>query len=63
MKKKKFLPARVEPMTSHAEGERVIYSVTTINIKISCYSEIHCIALCGLQTSKEFWVFLFRQSS
>ena len=37
MKKKKFLPARVEPMTSDAEGERVIYSVTTINIKISCY--------------------------
>ena len=63
MKEKKFLPARVEPMTSNAEGERVIYSVTTINIKISCYSKIHCIALRGLQTLKEFWVFRFRQSS
>ena len=27
------------------------------------YSEIRCIALCVLQTSKEFWLFLFRQLS
>ena len=27
------------------------------------YSEIRCIAQCALQTSKDFWVFLFRQSS
>ena len=26
------------------------------------YSEIRCIALCVLQTSKDFGVFLFRQS-
>ena len=27
------------------------------------YSEIRCIAQCALQTSKDFWVFLFHQSS
>ena len=30
---------------------------------IILYSEIRCIAPCVLQTSKDFWVFLFRQSS
>ena len=36
--------------------------INSKNLTYTVYSEIRCIALLILQTSKEFWVFLFRQS-
>ena len=33
------------------------------DLSLGSYSQIHCVALCVLQTSKEIGVFLFLQSS
>ena len=39
------------------------HTKTTFSKNFECYCQIRFMALCVLQTSKEFWVFLFRQSS
>ena len=40
------------------------YNLVTIALSFGMYySQIHCFKLHVLQTLKEFWVFLFRQSS
>ena len=53
--------AEGEPPPPYTEDEQV-----SVNYKLRyvlVYRQIRCIALRVLQTSKEFWVFLFRQSS
>ena len=39
------------------------YPIANITLQPISYSQIRCIALRVLQTSKEFWVFLFRPNS
>ena len=75
--KKKSLDQNLSPKESHAEIPshnkhfkeaknditRKIERLVLNTQKIPTYSQIICIALRVLQTSKEFWVFQFHQSS
>ena len=48
--------------TQNVSSNDNFLQINTKNLTYTVYSEIRCIALLILQTSKEFWVFLFRQS-
>ena len=56
-------PPREKKYCCVEEGcEKKFHSKKALEVCVISYSEIRCIAVCVWQTSRQFWVFLFRQS-